>query len=138
MKMLLKYIFACAAFLAMASCGGKKETPGPEAVVEAFSRAVAAGDFGTAREFCDSLSMDDYLENYRKVMSSMQKEDSSAFAIATGMLAGAEFEVVVLEKNGDERTVQYRLAAEGNEISKKATVRKEEGEWKVTAITDAI
>ncbi len=133
-----KYIFICAAFAALASCGGKKDSMGPEAVVESFCRAVAAGDFCTAREFCDSLAMDDYLENYQKAVTSLQKEDSCAFAIAAEVLAGAEFEVIDTEKSDEGRIVHYRLAAGGNEKSKKATVKKEEGEWKVTSITDAI
>ncbi len=120
------------------SCKEKKEEMGPEAVVEAFNRAVAAGDFSTARSFCDTESMDEYLGNYRKVMNSFQKEDSSALVIASSMLAGAEFEVIGTEKNGEERIIEYRLSAEGLDKTRRATVKKEEGEWKVTGITDAI
>ncbi len=134
---ILRYIVICAAaFLALASCKEKKEVLTPEAVVEAFSRAVTAGDFDAARALCDTLSMNEYLNNYMKVMDSLQKEDSCALAIASRMLAGAEFEVTEIEKDGNERTVRYTLKAGGNGKSKKATVRKEEGEWKVTEITD--
>ncbi len=120
------------------SCNEKKGVMGPEEVVEAFTRAVASGDFCSARALCDTESMDDYLENYREIMNSFQKEDSSALAIASSMLAGAEFEVIGTEKNGEEKTIEYRISAEGYDMTRKATVKKEEGEWKVKAITDAI
>ncbi len=131
------YILICAAVFATVSCNEKKTVMTPEEVVEAFSRAVASGDFSTARSLCDTVSMNAYLENYMEVMNSLQKEDSCVLAIAAGLLAGAEFEVVNIEKDGNERTVEYKLAAEGNEKAKKATLKKEEGGWKVTSITDA-
>ncbi len=135
----LKYMTICfAAVIMTISCNGKKEAMTPEAVVEDFCRAVAAGDFEEARSLCDTVSMNDYLRNYQKAMNSLQKEDSSALAIAAGILAGAEFEVTGVEKNGDERTIHYILKAEGCEKAKKATVKKEEGEWRVKEITDAI
>ncbi len=130
------YIFICAALPVLFSCNGKKEVMEPEEVVEAFSRAVAAGDFDMARRLCDTVSMNDYLENCRKVMSSLQKEDSCAFAIAAGMLSGAGFEVENMERNGDERTVQYRLVLGDNAKTRKAALEKEEGEWRVREITD--
>ncbi len=134
-----RYIIICtAAALMTASCYEKKEAMAPEAVVEAFSRAVVSGDFDAARALCDTVSMNSYLANYQEVMNSLQKEDSCALSIASAILAGAEFEVMDIRKDGDERTVQYRLKTEGGEKTRKATVRKEEGEWKVTAITDAI
>ncbi len=120
----------------MASCNETKDAMTPEEVVEAFSRAVAAGDFDAARALCDTAGMNGYLNNYMKVMDSLQKKDSCALAIAAETLAGAEFEVIGIGKDGDGRTVEYRLGVGGNEKTKKATVRKEEGEWKVTAITD--
>ncbi len=135
---ILKYIFIGIALLAAFSCGETKKVMEPEEVVEAFCRAVAAGDFDAACALCDTTSMNGYLENYRETMDSLQKKDSSALMIASSLLAGAEFEVIGTEKNGDERAITYRLAAEGNAKSRKATVKKEEGEWKVTAITDTI
>ncbi len=134
----LKYIFISLALLATVSCTGKKETLTPEAVAEAFARSVAAGDFEAAKSLCDTASMNIYLENYREAMNSLQKEDSCALAIASSMLAGAEFEVTGTEKNGEERIIEYRISAEGFDRTRKATVKKEEGEWKVTAITDVI
>ncbi len=136
---IFKHIFICAtAVLAMASCNEKKTEMTPEAVVEGFYRAVAAGDFASARALCDTVSMEGYLMDYQMVMDSLQKEDSCATAIAASILAGAEFEVTGVDRDGDIRTVRYTLRTEGNTKDKKATVKKEEGEWKVTEITDAI
>ncbi len=133
----IKHIFICAVFLAAVSCSGKKVSMSPEEVVKTFSRAVASGDIRAACALCDTLSMNDYLENWRKETDSLQKEDSSAFAIARSILEGAEFEVTGTGRNGEERTVLYRLAAEGYEKAKKATLIKEEGEWRITSVTDA-
>lgn len=115
----------------------EKKAMGPEAAVEAFCRAVAAGDFETADELCDTVSMKGYLDEWRKVWNDLQKEDSSALAIASSMLSGAEIEVIRTERNGEKRTVLYRIEAEGNSKTRTATVKNEEGEWKVEEISDA-
>ena len=124
-----------------AGCGGnnaeEKKAMGPEAAVETFCRAVAAGDFETADELCDTVSMKGYLDEWRKVWNDLQKEDSSALAIASSMLSGAEIEVIRTERNGEKRTVLYRIEAEGNSKTRTATVKNEEGEWKVEEISDA-
>lgn len=115
----------------------EEKAMGPEAAVEAFCRAVAAGDFETADELCDTVSMKGYMDEWRKVWNDLQKEDSSALAIASSMLSGAEIEVIRTERNGDKRTVLYRIEAEGNSKTRTATVKNEEGEWKVEEISDA-
>ena len=115
----------------------EKKAMGPEAAVETFCRAVAAGDFETADELCDTVSMKGYLDEWRKVWNDLQKEDSSALAIASSMLSGAEIEVIRTERNGEKRTVLYRIEAEGNSKTRTATVKNEEGEWKVEEISDA-
>lgn len=124
-----------------AGCGGnnaeEKKAMGPEAAVETFCRAVAAGDFETAGGLCDTVSMKGYLDEWRKVWNDLQKEDSSALAIASSMLSGAEIEVIRTERNGEKRTVLYRIEAEGNSKTRTATVKNEEGEWKVEEISDA-
>ena len=115
----------------------EEKAMGPEAAVEAFCRAVAAGDFETAGGLCDTVSMKGYLDEWRKVWNDLQKEDSSALAIASSMLSGAEIEVIRTERNGEKRTVLYRIEAEGNSKTRTATVKNEEGEWKVEEISDA-
>ena len=115
----------------------EEKAMGPEASVETFCRAVAAGDFETAGGLCDTVSMKGYLDEWRKVWNDLQKEDSSALAIASSMLSGAEIEVIRTERNGEKRTVLYRIEAEGNSKTRTATVKNEEGEWKVEEISDA-
>ena len=115
----------------------EEKSMGPEAAVETFCRAVAAGDFETAGGLCDTVSMKGYLDEWRKVWNDLQKEDSSALAIASSMLSGAEIEVIRTERNGEKRTVLYRIEAEGNSKTRTATVKNEEGEWKVEEISDA-
>ena len=54
----------------LSSCGqqkgGAEVENTPEAVVEAFNRAVTAGDFAKAWTLVDSLGMKDYLDSYKK------------------------------------------------------------------------
>ncbi len=134
----LKYIFICAAAALALSCGGKKGAMAPEEVVETFTRAIAAGDFSAARVLCDTVSMNAYLENCRQAMDAVQKEDCCVFAIAAAMLEGAEFEVSGVLKEGNERTVLYQIGTCGCTKAKKAVLKKEEGEWKLREITDAL
>ena len=141
MNRILKYLIVAAGMVMAAGCGGnnaeEKRAMGPEAAVETFCRAVAAGDFETAGGLCDTVSMKGYLDEWRKVWNDLQKEDSSALAIASSMLSGAEIEVIRTERNGEKRTVLYRIEAEGNSKTRTATVKNEEGEWKVEEISDA-
>jgi hypothetical protein len=141
MNRILKYLIVATGMVMAAGCGGnnaeEKKAMGPEAAVETFCRAVAAGDFETAGGLCDTVSMKGYLDEWRKVWNDLQKEDSSALAIASSMLSGAEIEVIRTERNGEKRTVLYRIEAEGNSKTRTATVKNEEGEWKVEEISDA-
>ncbi len=135
------YIIACAAVLSLASCGGqggKEKEMGPEEVVERFNRAITAGDFAGARELCDTLTMKGYLDSYAEAWDVLQKEDSSALAIASDLLSGALFEIEKIEKENDGRAVYYTLEADGHTKTRKAIVKKTEGVWKVAEITDAI
>ncbi len=134
----LKFILVFGFAVSVVSCNSGKVVMGPEEVAVAFGRAVASGDLDAARELCDSLSMNSYLENCGLRMDAMQKEDSSVFAVASALLAGAEFEVTGTRKEGEDRLVTYRISFGKNEKTKVATLRKEEGEWRVRAITDAI
>ncbi|MBR5013405.1 MAG: DUF4878 domain-containing protein [Bacteroidales bacterium] len=141
MNRILKYLIVAAGMVMAAGCGGnnaeEEKAMEPEAAVETFCRAVAAGDFETAGGLCDTVSMKGYLDEWRKVWNDLQKEDSSALAIASSMLSGAEIEVIRTERSGEKRTVLYRIEAEGNSKTRTATVKNEEGEWKVEEISDA-
>ena len=138
----LKYIaLICTSGLLM-SCGGnnaeEKKALEPEEVVAGFCRAVAGGDFEEAYSLCDSAGMEDYISRYREVWKNLQKEDSSALAIASTMLAESEIEILKTAKEENGRAVYYKIEADGNTKTKKAAVVKEEGEWRVKEITDMI
>ena len=131
----------CAVAMMAVACGGNGggKADGPEAVVAAFSRAMAAGDWAEASELCDTVSMKGYISAYQEAWDYLQKQDSSVMMIASQMLSAASVEVQKIEKAEGARAVYYTIEAEGMRKERKAMVSKdEEGAWKVTAITDAI
>jgi len=135
------YIFILLAAVIAVSCGGRgSETQplGPEDTVEAFNRAITAGDFEAARFLCDTVSMKDYLESYMEAWDIICREDSSALAIASSILSGAVMEITDVKKADDRRIVSYTLEADGHIKERSATVRKEGETWKVERITDRI
>jgi hypothetical protein len=140
MRNLLIYIAAAAVLLAGCQGGkaGKKAEMGPEAVVETFTRHIAAGEFEQALELCNSASMQDYIDECRAAWERLQEKDSSVLAIASSLLEKAEFKVEKAEKTEIGRDVYYCIEAEGHSKRKIATLKKEEGEWRVEKIIDAI
>lgn len=137
MKRIIGYILTIAVAAAICSCGSDKT--GPEAVVEAFNKAISTGNWTEAEKMCDTLSMKEYMDNCRQTWAALQKEDSAAFDIAVAILAETEIKVTDIQKAEDGRVVCYTVSNDTMQKEKKASVRKdEEGEWKVTAITDAI
>lgn len=139
MNRFIRIIILMTAVTAAAGGCRQAENAGPEAVVEAFNRAVTCGDWCCAEDLCDTASMREYLESYKEAWETIQRTDSSAAAIAATILSGAVLEFDKVERDGDSRNVYYTLEADGHTKERKAVVKKtEEGEWKVTAITDAI
>ena len=66
----------------------EKKAMEPEAVAEAFCRAVAAGDFETASSLCSAADMAVYLDRQKEGWDeAREKEDSSALLIASDMLS---------------------------------------------------
>ena len=110
---------------------------GPTETVEAFNRAITAGDFTQAKQLCDTVSMKDYLDSYHEAWDVLQAEDSSVLAIAASILEKAVIEVEEVRKEGEKRIVLYTLEADGHSKTRKAIVKKEEGAWRVERITDA-
>ena len=135
-------IYIAAAVILLSGCKGgedrKKADMGPEAVVEAFTRHIAAGEFELALRLCDTSSMQTYIDRYINAWESLQKKDSSALAIASSLLEGAEFKVEKTVKTDGGRDVYYSIEAGGQSKNKIASLEKEEGEWRVRMITDAI
>lgn len=124
--------------VAASGCGGEKKAEGPEAAVEAFYEAVAAGDWETAEAFCDGDAMESYVGEYRKVREGLQQGDANALDIASSILEDLEVKVDRTERTDEGRMVYYSLEVGEFSKERKAFVRKEEGEWRVMEITDVI
>ncbi len=142
MKRGCKVIFFNVVLMAalLSGCGGaeqKEQVLGPEAVVEAFCRAVAAGDMEQAEMLCDTVSMKAYLEGWTETWSELMRKDSSALRIASGILSESSFAVTKVVKDGDRRIITYTLETGDKSKNRSAVVRKEEGEWRVESVTDA-
>ena len=117
--------------LMVAGCGGgkekKAEVTGPAETVEAFCRAVAAGEFEKAKELCDTVAMKGYIDTYAEEMETMARRDSGAVAIAAATLAAGRFTVDDMTRDGDSRQIFYTIdAGDGMSKKKTATVRKTE------------
>ena len=124
--------------VAASGCGGEKKAERPEAAVEAFYEAVAAGDWETAEAFCDGDAMESYVGEYRKVREGLQQGDANALDIASSILEDLEVKVDRTERTDEGRMVYYSLEVGEFSKERKAFVRKEEGEWRVMEITDVI
>ena len=129
-----------AAAMIMVSCGrnGDGKADGPEAVVMAFSKAVATGQWDEAYGLCDTLTMKEYISANQQAWEYLEMADSNAMKIAAQLMTGVSVEVLEVEKTDGGRQVHYVIEIEGMRKERKAVVAKdEEGAWKVTAITDA-
>jgi hypothetical protein len=135
-----KILMMVAVAVMAVSCGGNGggKADGPEAVVTAFSKAVAAGQWEEAYGLCDTLSMKEYISANQLAWEYLEKADSNAMKIAAQLMAEAAVAVLNVEKVDGGRQVHYAIELEGMRKERKAVVMKnEEGAWKVTAITDA-
>lgn len=136
---IIKTAVAVVAAMVAAGCGQRSESVemGPGETVEAFCKALAGGDLETARGFCDTVAMNGYIRNYAEALDMQMQADSCVAGIAAGMLTQAEFAVDEVAKEGDRRIVHYTVKVSEDMTKKKtAKVRKEEGVWKVEAISD--
>lgn len=112
---------------------------GPTETVEAFCNALVSGEYDEAFSFCDSLQMQSYINNIRTAFGEAARRDSSAAAIAASILKEADIEIGETAKEQDKRLVNYTIVInEELRKDKVATMKKEEGEWKIEAITDRI
>lgn len=127
-----------AAVLICKDNGSKESEMGPEAVVEAFSRAVAAGDLEKAADLCDTVCMAAYLNRYQEAWESLHKKDSCVLGIASSILSDAQIRIEDTEKKDGHRIVRYTIETAGHTKTKTATLKKGEKGWIVEEITDEI
>ena len=135
-----KILMVCAVAVMAVACGGNGggKADGPEAVVTAFGKAVAAGQWDEAYGVCDTLTMKEYISANRQAWEDSEKADSNAMKIAAQLMSEADVEILGIEKTDGGREVRYAIGIEGLRKERKAIVMKnEEGAWRVTAITDA-
>lgn len=126
---------------AITGCGRseKGKEMGPAETVEAFCKALVSGEYDEAFSFCDSLQMQSYINNIRTAFGEAARRDSSAAAIAASILKEADIEIGETAKEQDKRLVNYAIVInEELRKDKVATMKKEEGEWKIEAITDRV
>ncbi len=107
---------------------------GPGETLETFYTNLFAGDFDETESLCDTLGMQEYIEVLR---AAWEQTDSSVMTIVPAILSETAVSITDIVKNGQERTVFYKLTAtDGSDKEKIATLRKEEGGWKIKSITD--
>lgn len=117
--------------------GNNEAGTGPGDTVEAFIKALVAGDAETAKTYCDTLSMKEYIEALTEEYEKLYRKDSCVALAAARMMSETEVSIESVVKDGDRRKVLYTISAvNGDSKDKTAIVRKEEGAWKVERITD--
>jgi hypothetical protein len=134
----MKRIIFCVMIALLCGCKREKSVEmGPAETVEEFSKAVAACQWDKAMELCDTVKMQDYINAYRNAVSKMEKEDEGAMKVAKTLLESTAVTVEDVHKHDDKRIVTYTIETDGLKKTRQATLRKEEGAWRVEAITEA-
>lgn len=134
-------VLAIAAVVAVLFLSGEEKADetikaGPEAVVIEFTEAMKAGDFEKAQKFCDPETMQEYLDAYMQKWEAMSIKDSSAFASTVRILGETTIEIGEVDMQDGVCFIDYTLRLDKNARKCRASMKKEEGEWKVTEITD--
>lgn len=107
-----------------------------EIALENFYSAIKVGDFETAKTYCDTASMHDYLERYMQKWEQQSQKDSATFAAIVSTLANTRMTVNQTEEMDGVCIIDYTLSLEDLIKNHKATAKKEKGEWKVVTITE--
>ena len=122
------------AMLATGCWGSKSNEPGPQEVLDAFYTRLLSGDFKGAESLCDPSGMKEYIE---RISETWSKEGEQVMTIVPAILSETEIMITDVVKNGQTRTIFYKLTTtDGCSKEKVATLRKEEGAWKIGQITD--
>lgn len=109
---------------------------GPEAVVEAFTSAMKEGNFDKAENLCTADTMKVYMDAYKQKWEELKEANGEAFEETVKVLAGTEIHFEGMQEIDGMCMVDYTLEMNGVQKKHQATLRKEEGEWKVVKITD--
>ena len=112
----------------------RKNVPGAEETVKTFYESLYRGEFDKAEQLCDTLKMDGYISSFK---DAWENADSTVCAIASDILSEMTLTVTDTQKDGQSRTIFYELSnTDYSNKEKVATLRKEEGAWKIEEITD--
>ena len=130
-----RLLIALAVSAFIMGCQQNGETKlGPDGTLEAFYKSLCAGEFEQAESLCEAAGMEGYVNEFRLAW---EKSDSTTRRIASAILADISIEITDTEQNGQNRTIFYEMTAtDGQSKEKMATLRKEEGDGKITAIID--
>ena len=136
MKMKKIIVLAAAAVITAGCFQGSKSEIGPRETLETFYRCICDGNFEGAENLCHKEEMNGYLENIR---TAWKKSDITVTAIASDILSEMTIDIKDEQRDGQTRTIFYELTTtDGQNKEKIATLRKEEGAWKIEAITDRL
>lgn len=128
------FIIAAIVFTAIGCSRNSSAELGPVETIEAFCEAIFSGDFDKAKGFCAETGTNEYIAT---LQGEWTKSDECIKAILPEILSKTEVKITDVVKNGQDRTIFYKLTAtDGQSKEKIATLRKEEGAWKITAIID--
>ena len=129
-------LIAASAIFAISSLSNEGEKLGPEGIVTEFVSAMKVGDFDKAYGLCDSASMHGHMDAYMKMWEKNSQKDSAEFSALKDILAGTELRFKGMTEGDGTCVVEYALELEGSKKECSATLRMEEGEWKLMEITD--
>lgn len=130
----------CAAavfFLIPSSSESDKAVMPPSAnTLNEFYNAITSGRFEDAEKLCVETVMSDYINGIQKKWS---REDTTITSMTADILSGVKVTVTNTEGNEQTSTIYYSLGLEGKDAQEKiATLKNEEGEWKIESITDKV
>lgn len=108
---------------------------GPEGIVAEFFSAMKAGEFKTAEKFCNADSMTVYMNAYKQKWEKLSQNKAS-FEETVRILSETKLDFTGMEELDGVCTVDYTLEMDGVQKMHQATLRMEEGEWKMVKITD--
>lgn len=124
----------------ISSSGGQDnkdaQESGPGQTVEGFYSDLIGRHWEEAEARCDSsATMLSYISRCREEAGALEKADQAIASIVPGLI---DIEIVSERKTKGGCIVDFRIGLSGKdgktEKSRKAHLRKEEGEWKITEI----